>query len=249
MKPTLMDFDFAGAPVRVVMKADAPWFVAADVAAVLGYRNAPDAVRMLPKEQKGTHILRTLGGPQRQAIITEAGLYRLILRSRRTEAERFTDWVTGEVLPQIRKTGEFRAAWSKTRFQAAASYRVMAEVLRMTRLDTGKSTATQQYSNEARLINYVLNGQFAALQRDGLSEDDLALLVHLEERNAVLIVRGVDYVQRKPMLKQYAIDWILAHSKVCPIPAFFPPPPFEGPIETLRAKPRARKANKQPEAA
>jgi len=211
MKPAvLLDFDFAGAAVRVLMKGDTPWFVAADVAAVLGYRNAPDAVRMLPKEQKGTHILRTLGGPQRQTIITEAGLYRLILRSRRPEAERFTDWVTADVLPSIRKTGEYRASWSKNRFQCAASYRVMSEVLRMTREGLGKKTAVHHYSNEARLINFVLRGAFAGLDRDFLSDADLALLAHLEERNAILIVRGVDYAQRKPMLKQYALDWNLA---------------------------------------
>lgn len=103
-------FDFHSHAVRVVMRDGEPWFVAADVANVLGYRNAPDAARSLPDHQKGTQIVRTPGGDQSMTIISEPGLYRLVLRSRKPEAEAFTDWVTGEVLPSIRKTGTYAAA-------------------------------------------------------------------------------------------------------------------------------------------
>jgi len=216
MKPAVMHFDFGPAAVRVIMKGDVPWFVAVDVAEVLGYRNAPDALRMLPKAQIGsTRIVRsTSGGNPNLAIINEAGLYRLILRSRKPEAEAFTDWVTSEVLPSIRQTGEFRAQWSKNRLQAAASYRVMNEVLRMTREGNGKQTAQHHYSNEARLINYVLCGKFAGLTRDGLPDSDLALIAYLEERNAILIARDVVYQNRKAMLEQYAMDWRMQNGQL-----------------------------------
>lgn len=105
----VIPFDFEGQNVRVIERADGPWFVAADVSDVLGYRMASDMTRGLDDDEKGTHILRTLGGDQSLAIINESGLYSSILSSRRPEAKRFKRWVTGEVLPTIRRTGSYNA--------------------------------------------------------------------------------------------------------------------------------------------
>ncbi|HKK87768.1 MAG TPA: Bro-N domain-containing protein, partial [Saprospiraceae bacterium] len=78
------------------------WFVAADVAKVLGYRNAPDMTRNIDDEDKGTQIVRTLGGTQEITIINESGLYTAIIYSRRPEAKAFRRKVTSEILPSIR---------------------------------------------------------------------------------------------------------------------------------------------------
>ncbi len=93
--------------VRVIVIDGDPWFVATDVAAALDYRNAPDMTRFLDDDEKGTHILRTLGGNQEVTIINESGLYAAILKSRKPEAKKFKKWVTSEVLPSIRKTGNY----------------------------------------------------------------------------------------------------------------------------------------------
>ena len=101
-------FAFDSHAVRVQQDANGdPWFVATDVAAVLGYRNAPDMVRNLDDDEKGTHNLRTPGGDQEVSTINESGLYSAIFRSRKAEAKRFKKWVTAEVLPAIRKTGVY----------------------------------------------------------------------------------------------------------------------------------------------
>ena len=100
-------FNFGTHAMRVVMRDGEPWFVASDVADALGYRDAANAGRILADHQKGTHSMSTPGGEQRVTIINESGLYRLVLRSRKPEAEKFSDWVTGEVLPSIRKTGSY----------------------------------------------------------------------------------------------------------------------------------------------
>lgn len=89
--------------VRVVTKNGTPWFVAKDVASVLGYRDADKLVRNLDQDEKGTQIVGTPGGQQSLLIINESGLYAAILRSRREEAKAFRKWVTGTVLPSIRK--------------------------------------------------------------------------------------------------------------------------------------------------
>lgn len=108
-------FEFRNHSVRVVMRNGEPWFVAADVAAALEYRDAEVAARHLPDRQKADTPIRctsSRGTSQTRSmrIVSEGGLYRLVLRSRKPEAEAFTDWVTDEVLPAIRKTGTYAAA-------------------------------------------------------------------------------------------------------------------------------------------
>lgn len=63
--------------------------------------------RNLDDDEKGTHIVSTLSGNQALSIINESGLYAVILKSRKKEAKRFRKWVTSEVLPTIRKTGQY----------------------------------------------------------------------------------------------------------------------------------------------
>ncbi len=106
--------------------------------------------------------------------------------------------------------------WRKLRHQSASSFKVANDILKMVRQEQGKDTESHHYSNEARLVNWALQGQFKGLDRDALSAADLALLCHLEERNAVLIGRGLSYDQRKPMMKQYAMDWRLANGGALP---------------------------------
>ncbi len=103
----VLSYQFEEAPVRVVMIAGDPWFVASDLAKALGYRSANDLTRNLHDDERGTHVVRTPSADQDMNIISESGMYAAIFKSRRTEAERFRKWVTATVLPSIRKTGRF----------------------------------------------------------------------------------------------------------------------------------------------
>jgi anti-repressor protein len=96
--------------VRVVTVDAEPWFVAADVSEILGYRMASDMTRRLDEDEKGTHSVRTLGGTQNLAVISEPGLYSAVLGSRVQQARAFKRWVTHEVLPSIRRQGGYSVA-------------------------------------------------------------------------------------------------------------------------------------------
>ncbi len=102
-------FAYESSAVRTVIQDGEPWFVATDIAKVLGYRDAEKMTRILEDDEKGTHIMSTLGGDQELSIISESGLYAAIFKSRREEAKKFRKWVTAEVLPSIRKTGGYTA--------------------------------------------------------------------------------------------------------------------------------------------
>ena len=109
-------FDFEGSTVRVITdESGEPWFVASDLAKILGYRMASDMTRRLDDDEKGTRSVRTPSGVQQMTIITEAGLYVAILGSKVEGAQRFKRWVTHEVLPAIRKTGMYATPYTVDR--------------------------------------------------------------------------------------------------------------------------------------
>jgi len=84
-----------------------PWFVASDVATILELGNVRSSLALLDEDEKGVHTVDTLGGPQSMTVISESGLYSLVLRSRKPEAKEFKRWITREVIPAIRKTGTY----------------------------------------------------------------------------------------------------------------------------------------------
>ena len=105
----LTEFAFNTSPIRVVGTKHDPWFVGVDVATALGYKNPQEAVRKhVPKEDKGVSELLTPGGKQKFVVIDEAGLYYLVFRSKLPSAQKFTSWVTHEVLPSIRRYGYYK---------------------------------------------------------------------------------------------------------------------------------------------
>lgn len=127
-------FNFGVHAVRVITRNNQPWFVASDVCQALGYSNTSKAIgdhldadeRMtiaaigdgqsfdsnqslesFPKGVTTSDTLRSRGGARQLVIISESGLYALVLRSRKPEARKFAKWVTSEVLPSIRQTGSY----------------------------------------------------------------------------------------------------------------------------------------------
>nr|WP_255700306.1 Bro-N domain-containing protein [Dethiosulfovibrio faecalis] len=100
-------FEFERKPVRIVFIDGNPWWVAKDVCEVLEISRVDSALRALDADEKGTQILSTPGGDQAMSVISESGLYTLIMRSNKPEAKRFKRWVTHELLPTIRKTGSY----------------------------------------------------------------------------------------------------------------------------------------------
>lgn len=101
-------FNFHGQEVRTVIFDNEPWFVAKDVADILGYQNGSrDINRHVDEDDKLTSQVATAGQMRNQIVINESGLYSLILSSKLPQAKEFKRWVTSEVLPAIRKQGGF----------------------------------------------------------------------------------------------------------------------------------------------
>lgn len=101
----IIPFDFEEQAVRVVMRGDDPWFVAADICRVLEIQNTTDAVKRLDEDEV---TLDQIEGSHRPTnLVSESGLYALVIRSDKPAAKRFRKWITAVVIPSIRRTGRY----------------------------------------------------------------------------------------------------------------------------------------------
>ena len=108
----LSTFKFESNSIRTLAINNEPWFIAKDLCDAINISNYRDAIEKLDEDEKGVALTDTLGGKQEMAVVSESGMYTLILRCREAVKKgsiphRFRKWVTAEVLPQIRKTGSY----------------------------------------------------------------------------------------------------------------------------------------------
>ncbi|HLV16024.1 MAG TPA: BRO family protein [Pseudomonas sp.] len=131
----VQSFQFDHLPVRVVLIEGEPWFVAKDVASLLGYADTKKAVSAHCKASirigEGGRITPLVDLHPQTVLIPERDVYRLVMRSNLASAERFEEWVVGEVLPSIRKTGGYSKPMSQVELLVAQA-QALLEIERRT---------------------------------------------------------------------------------------------------------------------
>lgn len=159
----IVNFNFGAAVVRTVVIDGEPWFVAKDVAKILGYEDTDGAIRKHCKRRK-TSPVESAGQVRHVVIIPEADVYRLIMRSKLESAERFEAWVSEEVLPMIRKTGSYTIAKPLTREQQIANALLLSQEIIT---EQNQKLIEQQYTiiEQQEIIEDVTE------QRDDLKEE------------------------------------------------------------------------------
>jgi prophage antirepressor-like protein len=105
---SLFPLHYEGRQIRTYVDEDGmAWWVAQDVGNVLGLANVHTSLEGFPQDEKGMHTTYTPGGLQQLITLNEPGLYRLIFHSRKPEAEALKRWVFHDVLPSLRRTGQY----------------------------------------------------------------------------------------------------------------------------------------------
>jgi anti-repressor protein len=129
MNTTLQTFTFAGThPIRTVIEDGEIRFVMHDICNALGLTNPTMAAQYLAEDERGLSITETPSGTQTMVSITESGLYALVFKSRKPEAQKFRKWVTAEVLPALRQTGFYSMPQTAPQFHLPQTF---AEALRL----------------------------------------------------------------------------------------------------------------------
>lgn len=118
---------------------------------------------------------------------------------------RFAVWCDSQLDALLRGTHPHQAH-DRARLEAASAFRVMTEMVKLTREQQGKEVAARHFINESRLVCWALTGRFGPLDRNAVAAEDLLLLTELEELNAVLLGAGIDYTDRKQRLEGLAAD-------------------------------------------
>lgn len=127
MGNAIQNYSFESSNVRIIVEDGEPLFCASDVCKALGHSNTPKALADHCSQDGITkrYTVDSLGRNQSSSFIDERNLYRLVMRSKLPSAEKFQDWVCGEVLPSIRKTGKY----ATNQLEAPKSYKEAVQQL------------------------------------------------------------------------------------------------------------------------
>nr|DAU65141.1 MAG TPA: repressor domain protein [Caudoviricetes sp.] len=182
--------------VRTLVVDDEPWFVGKDIAESLGYTATEKAIRThIDSDDKGVTEMDTPGGKQKVVIINESGLYSLVLSSKLPSAKKFKRWVTSEVLPALRKTGQYQVKelsgqelMAKALIEAqsvlAAKDKVIEEM--KPKVVFADAVATSHTS--------ILVGELAKiLKQNGIDMGQKRLFAWLREQGYLIKRKGTDY--------------------------------------------------------
>ena len=181
--------------LKATVKNGEPWFLAGDVCRVLGIKNSSKAVSDIENKLKnaglkglytGYTLIKTAGGQQKAVIINEQILYELIFNSRKQKAVLFRAWVTGEVLPSIRKHGFYRAEGKMIRKVETDAIREFIEYAK----NNGSRSSERYYMIITKATNEILG--IEAGQRDNLTASQLDHLAMVERVIANTLNSGVE---------------------------------------------------------
>ena len=181
--------------LKATIKNGEPWFLAGDVCRVLGIKNSRDAVNEIGKKLKSAGIehvgiadtlIQTAGGKQKTTIINEQIFYELVFNSRKQKAVLFRAWVTGEVLPSIRKHGFYRAEGKMIRRVETDAIKEFIEYAK----SNGSQSSERYYAIITKATNEILG--IEAGKRDELSAMQLEHLAMVERVIASALTQGIE---------------------------------------------------------
>lgn len=180
--------------IKATIKNSEPWFLAGDVCRVLGIKNSRDAVNEIVNKLKIAGVVRvgtadmnieTLAGLRKATVVNEQILYELIFNSRKQKAILFRAWVTGEVLPSIRKHGFYRNEGKMIRKVETDAIREFISYAK----ENGSQSSERYYAIITKATNEILG--IEAGKRDSLTAQQLDHLAMVERVIASALVDGV----------------------------------------------------------
>lgn len=194
----LQEFDFKGLKVRTQNQNDEVWFCLKDVCKILEISNSRKVVERLNLKGVTTSDTLTKGGIQKLTYINESNLYKVIFQSRKPQAEQFTEWVTSEVLPTLRRTGTYSIQhdpMQALRLMFEATEQIEA---RVTQLESVQTISQNEYSEIGTRIQKRINN---VIKDEGLIvRGNQRRKLFNEFNHEVLLVGGVKH--RNQILKK-----------------------------------------------
>ena len=189
-------FNFENHEVRSLLLNNEPWFVGKDVADVLGYADTNQAIRKhVDNEDRLTRRFDGTGQSRDMTIINESGLYSLVLSSKLPSAKKFKRWVTSEVLPALRKTGQYQVK------ELSGSELMAKALIEAQSVLAAKDKQIEQMKPKVVFADAVatshtsiLVGELAKiLKQNGIDMGQKRLFAWLREKGYLIKRQGTDY--------------------------------------------------------
>lgn len=189
-------FNFENHEVRSLLINSEPWFVGKDVAKILGYKDTSDALKKhVDGEDKLTRRFADSGQSREMYIINESGLYSLVLSSKLPSAKKFKRWVTSEVLPALRKTGQYQVK------ELSGSELMAKALIEAQNVLAAKDKQIEEMKPKALFADAVatshtsiLVGELAKiLKQNGIDMGQKRLFAWLREKGYLIKRQGTDY--------------------------------------------------------
>lgn len=191
-------FNFENHEVRSLLINSEPWFVGRDVAEVLGYKKPENAIaNHVDDDDKTTTLIQGIGSnyKSKTMIINESGLYSLVLSSKLPSAKKFKRWVTSEVLPALRKTGQYQVK------ELSGSELMAKALIEAQNVLAAKDKQIEQMKPKVVFADAVatshtsiLVGELAKiLKQNGIDMGQKRLFAWLREKGYLIKRQGTDY--------------------------------------------------------
>ena len=199
--------------VRTLTIDGEPYFVAKDVAEILGYSNSRKAIAdHVDEEDKNTVTIRDGKGNPNQTVINESGLYSLILSSKLPNAKKFKHWVTAEVLPSIRKHGAYMTDSTLEQALTSPDFLIKLATELKTEKEKRQALEVQAEENKPKVLfadavsvsnTSILVGDLAKIiKQNGVNIGANRLFAWLRDNGYLIKRKGSDY----NMPTQYSMD-------------------------------------------
>lgn len=186
----ILPFYFDDQRVRATDIDGVPWFVLSDVCRALGISNVSDAASRLDDDERGNIVVPdAIHRDRRTLAVNESGVYSLVFTSRKEEARRFKKWVTSDVLPAIRQTGQFGGGIPAMALQDPATMReiLLGYVDRVIESEAANAQLTEKASALDRLAN----------STGSLCITDAAKSLGLPPKRLFHFLAGQDWIYRR----------------------------------------------------
>ncbi len=200
--------------VRTLTIDGEPYFVAKDVAEILGYSAPRNAIskHVDIEDKKDAPIQCVLGGTQLMTLINESGLYSLILSSKLPNAKKFKHWVTSEVLPSIRKHGAYMTPETLEQALTSPDFLIKLATELKTEKEKRQALEVQAEENKPKVLfadavsvsnTSILVGDLAKIiKQNGVNIGANRLFAWLRDNGYLIKRKGNDY----NMPTQYSME-------------------------------------------
>ena len=205
-EPNLLVKQFQDLNINIYGTYEDPLFKAKDIGDLLGIKEIKSTIRDFDSDEKGVHTMHTLGGQQEITMLTEQGLYKVLMTSRKEVAKQFQKWVY-QVIKEIRKKGKYQLEEKLLQNQQQLLLKEQKLIQKEQELKYYKELTYEEVEKTG--YNYILSTDKPGIYKEGLAKDPKKRIKGLQTGNVDDIQILFEYPTSNPALLESFVHFVL----------------------------------------